>query len=150
LDFSIKILIATFIIATITGIFVIPVLKRLKIRQSEREDGPESHLTKQGTPTMGGIIMIIAVIISAIITYIYNQELAKKLIPITISAIGFGTIGFIDDYKKVVLRNTDGISPKSKMLGLLIISILYVIYLTLIVKIENYIIIPFFKININL
>lgn len=150
MDFSIKILIATFIIATITGIFVIPVLKRLKIRQSEREDGPESHLTKQGTPTMGGIIMIIAVIISAIITYIYNQELAKKLIPITISAIGFGTIGFIDDYKKVVLRNTDGISPKSKMLGLLIISILYVIYLTLIVKIENYIIIPFLKININL
>ena len=71
MDFSIKILIATFIIATIVGIFVIPVLKRLKIKQSEREDGPESHLNKQGTPTMGGVIMIIAVIISAIITYIY-------------------------------------------------------------------------------
>lgn len=150
MDFSIKILIATFIIATIVGIFVIPVLKRLKIKQSEREDGPESHLNKQGTPTMGGVIMIIAVIISAIITYIYNQEIAKKLIPIAIAAIGFGVIGFIDDYKKVILKNTDGISPKAKMLGLLIISVLYVVYLVCVTKIETSIIIPFLKININL
>ena len=94
MDFSIKILIATFIIATIVGIFVIPVLKRLKIKQSEREDGPESHLNKQGTPTMGGVIMIIAVIISAIITYIYNQEIATNLRQIAIAALGFGVIGF--------------------------------------------------------
>jgi len=150
LDFNVIILVVTFVIAAVAGIFVIPVLKNLGVGQSEREDGPQSHLKKEGTPTMGGIIMIIAVIISAIITYIYNAEIAKKLIPIALAAIGFGLIGFVDDYKKVVLKNTDGISPKKKMLGLLVISVLYVIYLKFFGNISTDIIIPFFKVSINL
>lgn len=150
MNFNITILIVTFIIATIAGIFVIPVLRRLKVGQSEREDGPQSHLNKQGTPTMGGIIMIIAAVISIAITFIYNQEVAKKIIPIALAAIGFGIIGFIDDYKKVVLKNTDGISPKAKMFGLLLISILYTIYLVNILHINTSLIIPFFKTEIAL
>lgn len=150
MNFNITILIVTFIIAAIAGIFVIPVLRRLKVGQSEREDGPQSHLNKQGTPTMGGIIMIIAVVISVAITFIYNQEVAKKIIPIALAAIGFGIIGFIDDYKKVVLKNTDGISPKAKMFGLLLISILYTIYLVNILHINTSLIIPFFKKEIAL
>ncbi len=145
MDFSIKILLITFFISVVSGIFIIPALRRLKVGQSEREEGPKSHLKKQGTPTMGGIIMIIAVIISTIITYIYNVDLAKKIIPIALAAIGFGIIGLIDDYKKVVLKNTDGISPKAKMLGLLIISICYVLYLIKGINIETSTLIPFFK-----
>ena len=84
MNFNITILIVAFIIAAIAGIFVIPMLRKLKVGQSEREDGPQSHLNKQGTPTMGGIIMIIAVVISVAITFIYNQEIAKKIIPIAL------------------------------------------------------------------
>ena len=150
MDFNIVILVVTFVIAAIAGIFVIPILKNLGVGQSEREEGPQSHLKKQGTPTMGGIIMVIAVVISVIITYIYNQEIAKKLIPIALAAIGFGLIGFLDDYKKVVLKNTDGISPKAKMLGLLIISVLYIVYLMKFGNVSTDIVIPFFKTSITL
>ena len=150
MDFNITMLVVTFIIAAIAGIFVIRILRNHKIRQSEREDGPQSHLNKKGTPTMGGIIMIIAVIIATVIAYIQNRELALKIIPIVLAAIGFGLIGFIDDYKKVVLKNTDGISPKAKMFGLLIISILFVVYLSNILKIETVTLIPFLKFDLDL
>ena len=150
MNFNIILIIIAFVVSAVSGLFVIRELKKLKVRQSEREDGPQSHLSKQGTPTMGGIIMIIAVVISAIIAYIYNKELALKMIPVMLAAIGFGLIGFIDDYKKVVLKNTDGISPKAKMFGLLIISILFVVYLTHFLHIETVTIIPFLKTNINL
>ena len=150
MNFNIILIIIAFVVSAVSGLFVIRELKKLKVRQSEREDGPESHLSKQGTPTMGGIIMIIAVVISAIIAYIYNKELALKMIPVMLAAIGFGLIGFIDDYKKVVLKNTDGISPKAKMFGLLIISILFVVYLTHFLHIETITLIPFLKTNINL
>ena len=150
MNFNIILIIIAFVVSAVSGLFVIRELKKLKVRQSEREDGPQSHLSKQGTPTMGGIIMIIAVVISAIIAYIYNKELALKMIPVMLAAIGFGLIGFIDDYKKVVLKNTDGISPKAKMFGLLIISILFVVYLTHFLHIETVTLIPFLKTNINL
>ena len=150
MNFNIILIIIAFVVSAVSGLFVIRELKKLKVRQSEREDGPQSHLSKQGTPTMGGIIMIIAVVISAIIAYIYNKELALKMIPVMLAAIGFGLIGFIDDYKKVVLKNTDGISPKAKMFGLLIISILFVVYLTHFLHIETITLIPFVKTNINL
>ena len=150
MNYNIVLLLISFAIATISGLFVIKELKKLKVRQSEREDGPESHLSKQGTPTMGGIIMIISVVITTIIAYIYNKELALKMIPIMLAAIGFGLIGFIDDYKKVVLKNTDGISPKAKMLGLLIISILFVVYLTHFLHIDTVTLIPFLKTDISL
>ena len=150
MNYNIVLLLISFAIATISGLFVIKELKKLKVRQSEREDGPESHLSKQGTPTMGGIIMIISVVITIIIAYIYNKELALKMIPIMLAAIGFGLIGFIDDYKKVVLKNTDGISPKAKMFGLLIISILFVVYLTHFLHIDTVTLLPFLKTDISL
>ena len=71
LDFEIKVLLITFAISIICGLITIPILKRLKVGQIERDDGPASHLKKQGTPTMGGIIMIIASVISVTGTYIF-------------------------------------------------------------------------------
>ena len=134
MNFEIIVLLSTFIISIILGIIIIPILKKLKVGQIERNDGPASHLKKQGTPTMGGIIIIIAMIISSIISYVYMnmaglEETAKKIIPMMLLTIGFGAIGFIDDYKKLVLKNTEGLKPSYKMLGLLIISVSYVIYL---------------------
>ena len=129
-----SILLVSFLIAIVLGIIIIPILRKLKVGQIERDDGPKSHLKKQGTPTMGGIIIIITMILVMTGTYLYftwnNQnELANKLLPMLILTIGFGMIGFIDDFKKLVLKNTEGLKPKYKMLGLLIISVIYVLYL---------------------
>ena len=135
-------------------IFIIPILKWLQVGQSEREDGPKSHLKKSGTPTMGGIIMAISIIGASIVAFGHymgkEPEIGKKLIPLILAAIGFGLVGFIDDYKKVILRNTDGLKPSAKMLGLLIVSVLYVIYITQILNVGTDIIIPFFKTTIKL
>ena len=138
-------LLLSFVITAILGKFTIPILKKLKVGQSEREDGPRSHLRKQGTPTMGGIMIIITIITLVSILCFLNpkSEFLMPILAISISSIGFGIIGFIDDFKKVVLKNTDGLSPKLKMLGLLIISVGYTIFLTEYAKIGTDIIIPF-------
>ena len=134
MSFEIEVLLVSFAISIILGIITIPILRKLKVGQIERDDGPASHLKKQGTPTMGGIVIIITMIIGTVATSIYlvatgEGELAAKLIPILLLTIGFGAIGFIDDYKKLVLKNTEGLKPSYKMLGLLVISVAYVLYL---------------------
>lgn len=153
-----EILIIAFVVSVILGIVVIPILRKLKVGQIERDDGPQSHLKKQGTPTMGGIIMILTMILVVTGTYVFlitnhQNEIANKILPILLLTIGFGLIGFIDDFKKLVLKNTKGLKPSYKMLGLLIISVAYVIYLiyglhlgteTYIPVIKQYITIPIY------
>lgn len=148
--FQISILIASFIITVILALIIIPILKRIKIGQIEREDGPKSHLKKQGTPTMGGIIFMLGIEICTVISYIYYKKigeinLANKLIPILCLTLGFGIVGFVDDFKKLVLKNTKGLKPSYKMLGLLLISITYVILILKFSNIGTGIIIPILK-----
>ena len=145
-----SVLIISFIMSIILGIIIIPILRKLKVGQIERDDGPQSHLKKQGTPTMGGIIMIITMIIMVIGLYIYltisgNIELTNKIVPILLLTVGFGVIGFIDDFKKLVLKNTKGLKPSYKMLGLLIISVAYVVYLIYGLKLGTDTYIPIIK-----
>lgn len=152
MDYQIKILLLSFLVSTIISIIVIPILRRLKVGQIERDDGPQSHLKKQGTPTMGGIIMIISIIILTVVMYIvyFKSELEtiNSFIPLVLVSLGFGIVGFVDDFKKLVLKNTDGLKPMYKMLGLLIISVVFAIYLlgkgteTLIPILKTYITIP--------
>ena len=134
MEFQTNLLLLSFAITIIFGLIIVPILRKLKIGQIERSDGPESHLKKQGTPTMGGIIIMLGIIVTTIGAYIFYRvkqpELATNLLPILGLTIGFGVIGFIDDFKKLVLKNTDGLSPSLKMLGLLLISVMYVLYLT--------------------
>ena len=153
--FEAKILIISFIVSIIMGFIIIPILKKRKVGQIERDDGPQSHLKKQGTPTMGGIIIIITMVLVVIGTYIYllvngETDLANKLLPILLLTIGFGLIGFIDDFKKLVLKNTEGLKPSYKMIGLLIISVAYVIYLVYGLKIETQTYIPIIKTYIDM
>ncbi len=153
--FEAKVLIIAFIVSIIMGFIIIPILKKRKVGQIERDDGPQSHLKKQGTPTMGGIIIIITMTLVVIGTYTYlsiigETDLAHRLLPILLLTIGFGLIGFIDDFKKLVLKNTEGLKPSYKMIGLLIISVAYVIYLVYGLKIETQTYIPIIKTYIDM
>ena len=150
MQYQIKILLLSFVITIITSLAIIPILKKLKVGQMERTEGPQSHLGKQGTPTMGGIIMILVItVLTGFLCYDYikdNQSsVAKNLIPIAAVSIGFGLVGFIDDFKKLVLKNTEGLKPLYKMIGLLIFSVAFVLYITKVLNIGTETYIPFIK-----
>ena len=155
MEFQTKILLLSFAVTIILGIIIVPILRKLKVGQIERSDGPETHLKKQGTPTMGGIIIIITMILVITGAYIYltatgQNEVANKLLPMLLISIGFGTIGFIDDFKKLVLKNTKGLKPSYKMIGLLVISVAYVVYLLQILHFDTQTYIPIAKTYIDL
>lgn len=148
-------LMISFITSIILALIIIPILRKIKVGQIERDDGPQSHLKKQGTPTMGGIIFMLAIIICVTGTYIYlriknETAIAHNLLPMLCLTMGFGVIGFIDDFKKLVLKNTKGLSPSSKMAGLLLISVAYTLFILNFCYIGTDIFIPFFKTTISL
>lgn len=149
MQFQTKILLLSFIASVVIAMVVVPILRKLKVGQIERKEGPQSHLKKQGTPTMGGIIMILTIIAVTVFCY-YDyikdpgqMEVAKNLLPLLFVTVGFGLIGFIDDFKKLILKNTNGLSPKAKMLGLLIIAVAYSLLLVNVFHIGTDIHIPF-------
>ena len=154
MEFKIKILLLSFVATVISGIIIIPILRKLKIGQIEREDGPNSHLRKQGTPTMGGIIMMAVIaILGGFIYYTYSKTdpiLAQKIISLIIITIGCGLIGFMDDIKKMIGKNTKGINPAAKMFGLFAVATLFTMYLLKVQNISTDVIIPFIGITYSL
>ncbi len=131
----------SFILTVLLGIIVVPILKKHKIGQIVRNDGPQSHLKKNGTPIMGGIIMIIV----SVILLLVNSFKYPVLILAIIAILGFGIIGFIDDYKKLILKNTEGLSPKKKMLGLFIVTAIFIFAYLKIFNLGTDIILPLFN-----
>ena len=99
-------------VCAVSGPFAIPALRRMKFSQTEREFGPESHLKKAGTPTMGGIMILLGTAAAAV----YTIPGHPRTIPVFFLMIAFGVIGFVDDYLKVVKRNSDGLMPRQKLL----------------------------------
>lgn len=155
MNFQIKILLGAFVITTIIALIVIPILRKLKVGQIERKDGPKSHLKKQGTPTMGGIIFLLGITaVTGFVSYYYYRqgdiETAKKLLPLLITTCGFGLVGFIDDFKKLVMKDTEGLKPAYKMLGLLIISVIFILYIKNYLYIGTQTYLPILKIFIRL
>ena len=116
--------IIAFAISALLGPVVIPFLRKLKVGQTERKE-LESHLKKNGTPTMGGI-MILA---SIIITSLFYVKDYPKIIPILFMTVGFGVIGFLDDYLKVVLRRSDGLFAWQKMILQIIVTGVFAVYM---------------------
>ena len=130
MNFQIKILLVAFGVALLLGIIILPILRKLKVSQQERAEGPKSHLNKKGTPTMGGIIAIIAITLLSLgvmLIYYKNKQVdvIKGIIPLLFATLGFGIVGFIDDFKKMILKNTEGLKPSYKMLGLLVLYYIY-------------------------
>ncbi len=136
-DVVIPVMIA-FAISAVLGPIVIPFLRRLKVGQTERKE-LESHLKKNGTPTMGGL-MILA---SIVITSLFYVKDYPKIIPILFMTVGFGIIGFLDDYLKVVLRRSDGLLPWQKMLGQILVTTVFAVYMVRYSGISLTMLIPF-------
>lgn len=148
MKFQTILVIVSFVISVMLALGIIPILRKKKMGQSERDDGPKSHLSKQGTPTMGGIIFIICILLMSISTCIITKN--YNILALAFASIGFGCIGMFDDYKKLVKKDTKGLSPKGKMIGLLAISIIYLLYIIKFANIGTSTYIPFFKIYINI
>jgi phospho-N-acetylmuramoyl-pentapeptide-transferase len=114
----------TFILTLIAGPVVIPMLRRLKFGQTIRDDGPATHLKKMGIPTVGGLIFIIPMIITSLILV----PGYPGILPVLLVTLGYAAIGFIDDMIKVVKKNKDGLNPKQKSFGLLLVSSAFAFY----------------------
>lgn len=117
--------IVSFSISAILGPIVIPFLRKLKCGQIVREDGPSTHLKKMGTPTMGGILILLSVVLTS---FIYLKDY-PKVAPILFLTVGFGLVGFLDDYIKVVCKRSMGLHPWQKIMGQIIITGIFGYYL---------------------
>lgn len=129
----------SFAISLILGPVVIPFLRKLKMKQTERTEGVQSHLKKAGTPTMGGIIILISIILTSLI-YVKDYP---KIIPILFLTVAFGLIGFLDDYLKVVLKRSDGLLPMQKMALQIAVTAVFAFYLVKVADIPLTMLVPF-------
>ncbi len=115
----------SFAISVVLGPLVIPFLRRLKVGQTERTEGPECHLKKNGTPTMGGILFLVSVVITSLL---FVKEY-PRIVPILFLMLGFGLIGFLDDYIKVVLKRSMGLRAWQKFALQIVVTGVFAFYL---------------------
>lgn len=134
-------LIVAFVISTAAGPILIPFLKRLKAGQIVRTDGPKEHLKKTGTPTMGGFLILISVSVTALL---FAKDY-PKMIPVLLVTLGFGLIGFLDDYLKIILRSSEGLKPWQKLALQLLVTAVFAYYMVNISGISLAMRIPFWE-----
>ena len=132
-------LFVSFAVSVLLSPFAIPFLRRLKVGNTEREEGVQSHLKKAGTPTMGGLTFLISLLITSLLCV----GKYPRIIPILFLTLGFGVIGFIDDYLKVVLKSSDGLMPKQKFLFQAVLTTVFVIYILVMDPDSLIILLPF-------
>lgn len=136
---------AAFVLAVIMGPLLIPLLRRLKFGQQIRAEGPQSHLKKAGTPTMGGIIILLALSIAVLRFADKNMTTVILLL----ATLGYGLVGFLDDYIKIVFKRSLGLTAKQKLFGQLILSAV-ICYLLVLQGHSTAVIVPYFEWSMNL
>ena len=141
--------IAAFAMTVVLGPVFIPWLKKLKFGQTIYDLGPESHKKKQGTPTMGGIIFAIPALVAAL-AFSYAEVRCGYVLMIAVSALGFGLIGFVDDFIKVKLKRSLGLTPKQKLVPQIILSAGLAVWAYLTPSIGSTLTIPFFNVEWDL
>jgi phospho-N-acetylmuramoyl-pentapeptide-transferase len=118
-----------FLITVLLSPIFIPFLRRLKFGQSIREEGPKSHQKKSGTPTMGGVMILFSIIITTFVMTGKFAEPTVKTYLLLLVTVGFGLLGFLDDFIKVVMKRNLGLTSRQKLLGQIIVSVVfYLIY----------------------
>ncbi len=131
--------IISFLISVVFCPILIPFLRKLKFGQTEREEGPQSHLKKNGTPTMGGLVILASILLTSII-YIGKFT---EILPVLFMTLGFGLIGFLDDYIKVVKKRSLGLTPLQKMALQFVVTGVFIYYYFKIAGLDTSIKIPF-------
>lgn len=139
----------TFGLTAILGYAIIPLLRRMKFGQSIREEGPQAHLKKAGTPTMGGLIFLVAILIATPILSYINGVLTTQTIVLLLVLVGFGIIGFIDDFIIVVMKRNLGLTSLQKLIGQIIIAI-FAFFLLKLGPFDTVIAIPFTGFEIDM
>ena len=140
MDYKIFIpVLVSFVLSVIMGPLIIPILRKLKMGQTEREEGVKSHLKKAGTPTMGGVIILLSVVLTSVF-YIKDYP---KIIPILFVTLGFGLIGFLDDYLKVVMKRSDGLYPMQKMALQIVVTAVFAFYIIRFTDVSLALLLPF-------
>lgn len=129
----------SFGLSAVLGPIFIPLLRKLKVGQNVREDGPNTHLKKSGTPTMGGILILVSVTV----TSLFYVKRYPEIIPVLFLTLGFGLVGFLDDFLKIVFKRSMGLTPRQKMFFQLLVAGLFAGYLYLLTDIPLAMRIPF-------
>ena len=117
--------IVSFAVSVLLGPVIIPFHRKLKVGQTIRDEGPQSHLKKNGTPTMGGILILLSVVVTSLL-FVKDYP---KIIPILFLTLGFGLVGFLDDYIKVVLKRSMGLRAWQKMALQIVVTGVFAYYL---------------------
>jgi len=141
--------VASFIISVIAGKFIVPALRRIKAGQMIREDGPVWHMSKQGTPTMGGLIFIIGIFVVSIV-YTLGEIFSGNVGHLFVLGLSllYGAIGFLDDYEKLKKKQNLGLTAKQKFLLQLVVAIVFILALRLTGYLTPNFYIPFFDVTI--
>lgn len=148
--FAISLLLVAYFLTVLMLPRLIKYLHVLKFGQAIREEGPQSHMHKKGTPTMGGISFIIAIVISLIVAMFLDSSNIKYYVLFIYTTISFSIIGYIDDMLIVVKKKNDGLAPRKKLMLQILFSVIFYILVTFIYKEVNYIHIPVFDYNLNI
>ena len=148
--FAISLLLVAFFLTVLMLPRLIKYLHVLKFGQAIREEGPQSHMHKKGTPTMGGISFIVSIVISLIIAMILDSGNIQYYILFIYTTISFSIIGYIDDMLIVVKKKNDGLAPRKKLILQILFSVIFYILVTFIYKDINYIHIPGLDYNLNI
>lgn len=148
--FAISLLMVAYFLTVLMLPRLINYLHELKFGQAIREEGPQSHMHKKGTPTMGGISFIIAIVISLIVAMFLDSLNIQYYILFIYTTISFSIIGYIDDMLIVVKKKNDGLAPRKKLMLQIIFSVIFYILVTFIYKDVNYIHIPVIDYNLNI
>lgn len=148
--FAISLLMVAYFLTVLMLPRLIKYLHELKFGQAIREEGPQSHMHKKGTPTMGGISFIISIVISLVIAMFLDSENMKYYFLFIYTTISFSMIGYIDDMLIVVKKKNDGLAPRKKLMLQILFSIIFYVLVTFIYKDINYIHIPVFDYKLNI
>ena len=148
--FAISLLLVAFFLTVLMLPRLIKYLHVLKFGQAIREEGPQSHMHKKGTPTMGGISFIVSIVISLIVAMILDSGNFQYYILFIYTTISFSIIGYIDDMLIVVKKKNDGLAPRKKLMLQILFSVIFYILVTFIYKDINYIHIPGLDYNLNI
>ena len=148
--FAISLLLVAFFLTVLMLPRLIKYLHVLKFGQAIREEGPQSHMHKKGTPTMGGISFIVSIVISLVVAMFLDSKNIQYYFLFIYTTISFSVIGYIDDMLIVVKKKNDGLAPRKKLMLQILFSVIFYILVTFIYKDVNYIHIPVLDYNLNI